>query len=290
MNRFGLGVLAIVLLLSNNGCQLEKLKPDPVSAANAILHKHPADFLNQLMALDALASKEAGLATYPWMEILYKASGGLKSKLAATESDSVKVILLNSWVFDSLGLVAVEDSNYLSHSLPSEVIRKKNGSCLGLTLIYLALGQTLELPLSPVLMPGHIFIRYHSNSYTCNIETLRRGLARTDSFYLSNFKLNQRPWYQLKSGTPEQALYALLFNLANHHGSHGDWKHALGEYQLILDALPGHPEALGNQGAGLMAMGENKAAEASFLKSLQGDSLSSAAKENLALINKALGN
>lgn len=281
------GFLALALQIFISGCKIER--PDPVSTAAAIFHKRPSNFLNQLTALNALASAEAGMPVTSWMEILYHQSARLKPQLAAAITDSARVALLNSWVFDTLGMVAVPDANDLQTSLPSQVLEKQKGSCLGLSLVYLALGQYLDLPLFPVLLPGHIFIRFRSKTYTCNIETLRRGLARTDTFYYETFFLDKRPWYQLKEGEPKQALSALLFNLGNLHRIAGHSKFALGEYQLVLETLPGYPEALGNEGATLMAAGELAAAENSFLASLKGDSLGQAAKKNLANIYNMTG-
>src|SRR4051812_42902443 len=45
------------IAFSLSACRLEK--PDPASQAAAILHKHPSDFQDQLVALDALAAREA---------------------------------------------------------------------------------------------------------------------------------------------------------------------------------------------------------------------------------------
>jgi regulator of sirC expression with transglutaminase-like and TPR domain len=277
MNLTCLRLLLFICPLFSMGCRIEK--PDPVSAANAIIHKHPSDFLDQLTALDALAAEQAGLPKAPWMDILYSQSSQLKSSLKSAVSDSAKVAILNAWIFDSLGLSADPDSNGLSNSLPSQVIANKRGSALGLTMVYLVLGQTMQLPLVPVLMPGHIFIRYQSNSYTCNIETLRRGSAESDSFYQARYFLSKRPWYKLAPGNPEQALCALLFSLANHHFSQGKWAFALGEYQLVLGALPGFPEALIQEGNTLLNIHDPKTAEDRFQTAFKGDSLSQIEKK-----------
>lgn len=269
------------------GCRLER--PDPAAQASAILHKHPSDFLDQLRALDALAAAEIGLPSGALAESLYRQSSRLKPLLAKAANDSAKIALLNAWIFDSLSILPIADSNDLAASLPSRVLTERKGSCLGLTLVYLALGRSLGLPLNPVFLPGHIFIRYRSAAYTCNIETLRRGLARTDSFYRETFSLRLRPWYTLEAGDPKQALAALVFNLGNTHRKNGDWPTALAEYGLVEEALPGYPEALGNQGAGLLVSGDLRGAEAKLLAAYQGDSLAEPARQNLAALYRSTG-
>ena len=279
-----LALTAFLILPPLTGCKLER--PDPASAAAAILHKHPSDFLSALTALDALASAEVGLPAVPWLDLLYRHSSLLKPLLKNAGSDSEKVSILNAWIFDSLSVVTQPDSTHLAGSLPSRVLTSNQGSCLGLTLLYLALGQTLQLPLRPVLLPGHIFVRFRSQTYTCNIETLRRGLARSDDFYRQEFFLDKRPWYTLSDGDPKQALAALVFNLANTHRSRGELKYALTEYQLTEEAIPGFPEALANQGAVLLATGAVKDAEMKLTASLAGDSINTPASKNLARIGE----
>ena len=273
-------------VITLSGCKLER--PDPASAAAAILHKHPADFLAALTALDALASTEVGLPPVPWVNELYRQSAQLKPLLKSVGSDSEKVGILNAWIFDTLSMAPSSDSTSLSGSLPSRVLTNHKGSCLGLTLLYLAFGQTLGLPLYPVFLPGHIFVRFHSASYTCNIETLRHGLARSDAFYRQEFFLNQRPWYTLMDAEPKQGLAALVFNLGNTHRARGDMQYALMEYQLTEEAIPGFPEALSNQGAVLLLLGSLKEAKIKLSEAVKGDSVNNPASINLTRIREIL--
>ncbi len=278
--------ILFVFVVALDGCKIER--PDPASAAAAILHKHPTDFLSALTALDALASAEIGLPPVPWVGELYRQSGQLKPLLTGARSDSEKVGILNAWIFDTLSIATSSDSTSLSGSLPSRVLTNHKGSCLGLTLLYLSFGQTLGLPLYPVFLPGHIIVRFRSPSYTCNIETLRRGLARSDAFYRQEFFLNQRPWYKLMDAEDKQALAALVFNLGNTHRAHGDLQYALAEYQLTEEAIPGFPEALGNQGAVYITLGSLKEAEKKLSQSVKGDSVNNPASINLTRILEIL--
>jgi regulator of sirC expression with transglutaminase-like and TPR domain len=261
-------------------------KPDPAAQAAAILHKHPSDFLDQLSALDAMAAKEISAPPGPTLiESVYRSAARLSPALKAAASDSEKIALLNAWVFDSLGIAPLLGDSDLASSLPSQVIANKRGACVGLALLYLALGKTLDLPLRPVFLPGHVFVRYRSGAYVRNIETLRRGIARSDAFYDSAFALAHRPWYRLSDGEPRQALGALVFNLANTHRARGDLKNALEEFRLAEEAIPGLPEALGSQGAVYLMLGDRLKAKEKLQASLAGDSLSEPALKNLAALN-----
>jgi regulator of sirC expression with transglutaminase-like and TPR domain len=263
-------------------------KPDPAAQAAAIINKHPSDFLDQLSALDAMAAREIGAPAGPTLiESVYRSAARL-SPLIQNRSDSEKVAALNAWVFDTLGVAPLLADSTLASSLPSLALAGRQGSCVGLTLLYLALGKALDLPLKPVFLPGHVFVRYRSPTYVRNIETLRRGIARSDSFYDSAFALSKRPWYTLQDAEPRQALGALVFNLGNTHRARGDWKTALEEFHLAERAVPGLPEALGSEGAALLALGDRAGAKEKLLASLAGDSLSEPARINLAAIEKSL--
>lgn len=284
--------LAAALLVA--ACGLEK--PDPASQAAAILHKRPSTYLDRLVALDDLAAREwrasrpedAGApAPTALAESLYAHAARLGPALSAAASDSAKVDLLRDFVFDSLALAPAESDTSLAASVPSLVLERRSGSCVGLVLYILALGETLELPLHPVFLPGHLAVRFRSPAHVRTLETLRRGIARSDSFYVEAFSLGKRPWYRLADSRPEQALGALVFNLANHHRLRGEWAAAEWEYRLAEEVLPGFPEALGNRGAGLLAAGDPAGARPLLEAALAGDSLAEPARRNLVTIGGA---
>jgi regulator of sirC expression with transglutaminase-like and TPR domain len=276
-----------------SACRLEK--PDPASQAAAILRKHPADFQDQLASLDALAAREvaelepsAAPASRPILaESLYAYRTRLKPWLDAAGSERERLDRLHAFLFDSLGLVSVDADTSLASSVPSLALARRRGSCVALSLLYLALGRSLDLPLAPIFLPGHIALRFRPrNGDPVNVETLRRGIARTDSFYRETFSLGKRPWYSLEDGRPEQALAALLFNMANARRTHGDLPVAAEEYRLVAEVVPGFPEALGNQA--VCALGQDRGAAARlFRAAYAGDSLSPA-RANLAALGETV--
>jgi|GEM_PF-1301051 len=282
--------LAAIACLSAGSCRLEP--SDPAAQAASILHKRPAAFLDQLTALDALAGREAlameGAAAFrpALAESLHAYAGRLRPAMAAASPEG-KIALLNAFVFDSLGISPLADSAPLAASVPSLILSRRTGSCVGLVLIYLALGNSLDIPLFPVFLPGHLFLRHRpEGAPPRNIETLRGGIARSDSFYAETFALGKRPWYSLGDEEPRKALAALVFNMGNAHREAGETATALEEYRLTEEALPGFPEALGNQGVCHMLADESGLAEEKFTAALAGDSLAEPALRNLEAIRR----
>jgi regulator of sirC expression with transglutaminase-like and TPR domain len=214
-------------------------------------------------------------------ESLHHQALRLEPVLTSASGDSERIVILTAFISDSLGLAPLTDDTTLASSLPSRVLADRKGGCLGLVLLYLALAERLDLPLVPIFLPGHIALRWRGDSLDRNIETLRGGIARSDSFYRENFFLARRPWYSLADGNPDQALAALVFNLANLHQAQDKVAAAKEEYKLVLDRLPGFPEALGNLGAVLLKLGEMEPARQYLIAALAGDSLGGPARENL---------
>jgi Transglutaminase-like superfamily len=285
--------LPCAFALATAACRLEK--PDPASQAAAILRKHPADFQDQLASLDALAAREAAElepmaapAIRPILaESLYAYRTRLKPRMDAAGSDRERLEGLHAFLFDSLGIVPLDSDTSLAASVPSLALAHRRGSCVALCLLYLALGRSLDLPLVPIFLPGHVALRFRPREGDAvNVETLRRGIARTDSFYRETFALGKRPWYSLADGRPEQALAALLFNMANARRKGGDPTGAAEEYRLVAEIMPGFPEALGNQG--VCALGRDREAAARlFREAYAGDSLSPA-RANLAAMGESV--
>ena len=56
-----------------------------------------------------------------------------------------------------------------------EVIDKKQWNCVGLALLYVALGERLQLPLCLVSGPGHVFVQYDEGASALFIETTQAG-------------------------------------------------------------------------------------------------------------------
>jgi regulator of sirC expression with transglutaminase-like and TPR domain len=271
-------------------CRLEK--PDPASQAAAILRKHPSDFQDQLVAMDALAAREVGELepgalppSRPVLaESLYAYRTRLKPGMASAATDRDRVARLNAFFFDSLGLVPLDADTTLAASVPSLALARRRGSCVALVLLYLAVGRSLDLPLVPLFLPGHIALRLRAaGGEAFNVETLRRGIARSDAFYRGTFALAKRPWYALNDAEPGQALSALLFNMANARRARGEWALAADEYRLVAEALPGFPEAIGNAGVCALRLGDRDAAARAFREAYAGDSLSPARSDLGAL-------
>lgn len=107
--------------------------------------------------------------------------------LTATAEDKIRET--NRLIFEELHFRFPPQSVYaqdidLYTFLPS-VMDNHLGVCLGVTALYLALSQRLDLPLEIITPPGHIYIRLRKGEEVINIETTARGVHIPSEEYLS---------------------------------------------------------------------------------------------------------
>lgn len=120
------------------------------------------------------------------------------ARLPKEASARQKIETINHFIFHEMGYRFPPQSVYakeidLYTFLPS-VLDGRRGVCLGISLLYLALAQRLNLPLEIITPPGHIYVRYKDSQEIINIETTARGIDTDCDIYLSvdTFRLEQR--------------------------------------------------------------------------------------------------
>ncbi len=109
-----------------------------------------------------------------------------------------KIKATNQFIFQQMHFRFPPQSIYaeaidLFTFLPS-VMDDHLGVCLGVTALYLALAQRIDLPLDIITPPGHIFVRYDDGQNLINIETTARGIHIESEHYLgiNTRKLDKR--------------------------------------------------------------------------------------------------
>jgi len=99
---------------------------------------------------------------------------GLRLRARAAERGvEEKVIALNEFMFGELGFVANVDAYYdPRNSYLNEVIDRRTGIPISLSIVYMELGRRIGLPLEGVSFPGHFLVRLR----------LRGGMLVLDPF------------------------------------------------------------------------------------------------------------
>lgn len=89
----------------------------------------------------------------------------------------------------SLGLRTSPDLRDPDNLLPSRVLERKQGYCVGIAAVYLTFAERLDLPIFAVATPSHVFLRFDDGTTPINIETLQRGASISDEQYIQEHKI-----------------------------------------------------------------------------------------------------
>lgn len=161
------------------------------------------------------------------------------ARLPDTPSDEQKLKEMNRLIFHEMQFRFPPHSIYakdvdLYTFLPS-VIDNRRGVCLGVSILYLCLGQRLDLPLEIITPPGHIYVRYRSHDQILNIETTARGIHIPSEMYLG---INTR---QLRQRSLREVIGMAFVNQASVMWTKGDFETTVALYEKARPYLQEDP-------------------------------------------------
>ncbi len=186
-----------------------------------------ADILCRNSMVAALELKNRELSLPSPCGGLFRIVQGARGAIEGADTPEALIECLNRYLFEDVGLTY--DFSHLFRTSPeavlfNEVIEKKKGNCLGLSLIYLAVAEKLGLPVYGVVVPEHFFVRYDDGRVRINIETTRDGAALSDAYYRNRYgRTPDTTWYH-RSLRPEEtnafyvSVIALLYKEEENYG------------------------------------------------------------------------
>ncbi|HKX45203.1 MAG TPA: transglutaminase family protein [Planctomycetota bacterium] len=146
-------------------------------------------------------------------------------------------------------------------------LTRRFGSCLGISSVYLVLGELLDLPLEAVAVDGHVLVRLLTPTQDVYIETTRNGAQ------LGNRMIRL---LESRAGTPPRALSRAEFvavHLSNRAAfvlaPAGEWEAALSSTERALELFPDYAGAWINRAAVLVQLRRLDLARASLEQSLR---------------------
>ncbi len=106
----------------------------------------------------------------------------LRPRLRSANTPEQQVAMINAHLFDELGFKGdTEDYFDPRNSFLNEVLDRKRGIPITLSLIYLDVAQRLFLPIFPVGMPYHFFMRYETPQQQFYIDPFYGGAILTEA-------------------------------------------------------------------------------------------------------------
>ena len=201
--------------------------------------------------------------TYPDLDIrseldsLESLAAKLRNRLPADFSVTHRLVALNNYLFRELGFSGNMDEYYdPRNSFLNDVLARKTGIPITLSILYLEVGQRLGLKLKGVSFPGHFLVKVrvtggelvldpYAGGRSLSEEELRERLAQfTDKDTAKELPLEDF----LETASPRQILARLLRNLKAIYLEAKDFDKALGVMNRLVILLPDVPEERRDRG------------------------------------------
>ena len=170
------------------------------------------------------------------------------------------------------------------------LLKTRKGYCMTLSLIYLIVGERLNLPLYGVALPNHFFVRYDSPDYKVNIETTQDGVIMSNNFYRKRFSAPVDDPFFMKSLGKKKTLGAYFSNIGTVYYRKNRVEKALFFLEQSVAINPNSLEARNNLGNIYSELKRYDQAIKQYEAALKSDPLNVATLFNLGIAWEDLGN
>ncbi|HKK05869.1 MAG TPA: tetratricopeptide repeat protein [Gammaproteobacteria bacterium] len=153
---------------------------------------------------------------YPEIDIehylrrLDELADGVRGHLPASPNTADRVFTLNRILFEEEGFYGVEDDYYdPRNSFLNEVLDRRCGIPITLSIVYLEIGRRIGLPLEGVSFPGHFLVKLPVQGGDIVLDPFSGGVS------LSEAELEQRrEWISSEGSVPSAAPLGALLRAA----------------------------------------------------------------------------
>jgi regulator of sirC expression with transglutaminase-like and TPR domain len=153
--------------------------------------------VNDALDIDAYLSQIEGLARQ------------LQQRLSESVGEAERILALNRFLFDEQGFAPNVDNYYdPRNSFLNEVLERRVGIPISLSILYIEIGRRVGLPLRGVSFPGHFLVKCKVNDGVVVLDPYCRGVS------LSLNDLQQR-LREVQGGEVSRAIIAGMLVSAN---------------------------------------------------------------------------
>ena len=189
--------------------------------------------------------------------------GDMVRERARDAIDSLdQISALNAVLFEELGFRGNRENYYdPRNSFLNEVIDRRTGIPITLTVVYIEVARRIGLFIEGVGMPGHFIARHEAANGDVFIDVFNSGRLMGEMgcaemlAEMSNGKLALQPEY-LAAVTKKQILARMLSNLLGIYSS-GDHHRAVAVIERLMIITPGSPQHVRDYGLLLAATGDS---------------------------------
>jgi regulator of sirC expression with transglutaminase-like and TPR domain len=194
------------------------------------------------------------LAPEPYLQRLDLYAEMVKDRLANETAAPVLLGEISKVLFEEEGFQGNADAYYdPRNSFLNDVMDRRLGIPITLSIIYLEVGWRLGLPVEGVNFPGHFLVRYEGEAVRLLVDPFQGGQIRfedeaqelLDRVYGGTVKLQET---YLRPASKRDILIRLLSNLKTIYLNTRDDERALSTVQTILLIRPDSPEEMRDHG------------------------------------------
>lgn len=213
----------------------------------------PREQLNLAQAALVMAKDEyPQLDIAAYVERIDELAATLKKRLRADISPADKLALLNHYLFEELDFAGNADDYYdPRNSYLNEVIDRKLGIPITLSVLYIEVGRRVGLPLIGVSFPGHFLVKCAVRDGSVVLDAYARGATLGIKDLQKRLRVlsggvdvaPEAVMRLLPAAQPREIVARMLRNLKAIHAERGDRTRALTQVNRIIDLYPDAADA-----------------------------------------------
>ena len=256
MKTLLLSIIGLTVILALTPCFAD----EPLANANldglyarsieAVLRLPPEQIDTGTAALIVSESWSDMVAGTKYQQQLDDIATEIRSRLKAKNAPVgvAAIPIINDYLFNELKFKAINKATDPYDLFLHSVMDRRQGYCLSLSVLYLAIGERLGLPLYGVVVPGHFFVRYDDGRLRFNIETTAKGSSASDEYYIEQFNVPKTDTIYMTNLNKRQVLGCFFNNLGNVYGSINNVDQAIASLQWAVYINPSLAESRINLG------------------------------------------
>lgn len=179
----------------------------------------------------------------------------LNERLENVEAHLDRITALNTFIYQDLGFTGNYDNYYdPKNSLINEVIERRTGIPLTLSIIYMELANHVGIELEGTSFPGHFLVKLPLKEGLVVLDPYNHGISLDEDDLKQILKNSQlKPTedlikQSLRSPTPREAIIRMLRNLKIVYTKTGEKEQALQILNIMLSLAPELLEELRERG------------------------------------------
>ena len=156
-------------------------EPEPLERFSALLSRADGEIDLARACLQIAEDVYPGLDVDGYLGEIERFAKRLRARLAPDAALEDRVIALNEFLFGDLGFCGNADHYYdPRNSYLNEVLDRRAGIPLTLSVLYMEFGWRIELPLAGVSFPGHFLVRLPMRGGTLVLDPFAGGVPQSE--------------------------------------------------------------------------------------------------------------